>query len=294
MIVVKVGEPKTKQVGDYWFDPTTRTTQRADARPTSQSGAVLVVWTPIVPNPNAIGMPINPTKGDVHIEPVNCVPSLFDGTSWIPAVPKGYIFPPFVPKDGDCWTCSQTQISYMYFNGAWTRMVLQQGAAGNVLNGNGQWVPMNVSSQRPPPQVVPPGGLVNINVAPGAAPVPNLIITNTNSQFHTAAANNITIHGPHGQNLVTINTLTGVCSFGPGYTPDAASQVFWRALASTSPRFLQAQIEGLVQDLKDATSRLAVAEGNVLKFTQAGFKLPEPQKPLDPLEAWERAMGIIK
>ncbi|MFJ7990347.1 hypothetical protein [Streptomyces sp. NPDC096351] len=40
----------------------------------------------------------------------------------------------------------------------------------------------------------------------------------------------ISIEGPGGQPLVTLNTATGEMEFGPAYTPDAAAEVFWDAV----------------------------------------------------------------
>jgi hypothetical protein len=311
MITVKVGEPTSKAVGDIWFDPTERVTRKAQVFHPAQSFTPVVVWgplsQPIGGSSNIFGFPPNPTKGDVYIEPINNIPNLFDGTSWIPAVPAGYHFPPFTPQDGDQWTESLSQINYMYHSGKWMRMTAQATQSTQVthlpVGGNwfiptgGSWVAPGAAAPTPP-VIVPPGGTMqNINLAPVAAGGGNNIVIAGSVPSATMAqpqSSNITIHGPNNQAMVIFDTKHGTVTFGPGYTPDAAAQIFWRAIASTSPKFLQAQIDDLVKDLKDVTSRLAVAEGNVLKFTQAGYKLPEPQKPLDPSEAWERAMGIIK
>lgn len=184
MITVKVGEPKTKTIGDIWFDPTQRLTCRAVGLQTS------ITWTPIAPA-ILIGFPINPNKDDVYIEPVNNIPNVFDGTNWIPVVPPGYIFPPIVPKTGDYWTESLSQTIYMFFNGQWTPTLM------------GTISVANVSSQRPPPQIIT--SKPSFNLTPGAAAVPgNIIVTNAAPQITWTIPTVVTSNGYY------ITTTNGV------------------------------------------------------------------------------------
>jgi len=254
MIIVQVGEPRSKKVGDIWFDPTTKITQKAQ-----------LITSGLVPTPVLVFRPSswfsqplpNPTVGDVYVDRNTGVPNLYDGTSWIPAVPANYKFPNPNPQVGDIWTEPLSQILYVYWNGTWSSSL-----TSNIVNAN---PPVNVAA------------------------APHVTSFTPNSNVHT-----ITIQGPNGDVLVIIDSATGTIKYGPNYTPDVAAQIFWRAITGSSPRFLETRIEELIKDLKNVSSRLAVAEGNVLKFTEAGYKLPEPPKPFDPNDSWERAMGIIK
>lgn len=279
MIIVKVGQPKTKNVGDVWFDPTTKVSQRATSVTSALSihahGPIgptptpitTLLWIPIAPSHP---YPLNPNKGDVHVDLIG-VPALWDGNIWIPAVPLNYTYPPTNPAPGTNWIESLSQTPYIFFNGVWCELTIVSSSAGK---------PVSVNVPFAWPVAVSASGQANgLQILPTPAPI--------------SSTNQIQIIGPGGP-LVTIDTLTGILTYGIGYTPDAAAQIFWRTLAQASPRFLQTRIDDLVKDLANAASRLAVAEGHVLKFTQAGFKLPEPPKPFDPNDSWERAMGVIK
>ncbi len=256
MIIVKVGEPKTCMVGDVWFDPTTKTSSKATQTP------LAVIWIPLTPSHP---FPMNPVKGDIHID-LQGVPSLWDGNSWIPAVPPRYNYPPANPGAGSQWTEQLSQTHYVYHAGKWCEIV----PVGNHI----------------PPSV-------NVASSQRAAIQQPTQVPGVQSLMNGNMINSITIQAPGGVPLVSI-APNGVITYGPGYTPDAAAQIFWRAIAGSNPRFMQTRIDELVLELKDLSSRLAVAEGHVLRFTQAGHKLPEPPKPFNPDESWERAMGIIK
>ena len=283
MIIVKVGEPSSVKMGDIWFDPTTKVTKKV-------IGANITTFAPMWSQVQLSTAVPSPSIGDVRVDSVTGVPAAWDGTSWIPAVPSGYVFPSLTPHVGDVWIETMSRTTYIFWNGAWHQATIP------TIN-----VPTSVTSQRPPPQIhrVSSGGPMTSVPLPGIgapvpvagnngpAPVPVSFTPNPNTA-------NVTIQGPGGDVLVKIDTLTGIITYGPNYTPDAAAQIFWRAIVGSSPRFLQSQIADLTKDLQDVSSRLAVAEGNVLKFQQLGHKLPEPTKPFDPNDSWDRAMGIIK
>lgn len=303
MIIMKVGEPIKGHpngvgVGDYWFDPTTKLTQKLiyfhPAAILTNIGPA-VIWHLILPS---LRIPRTPIQGEVYIDATTDIPAMWDGFNWIPVVPPTYNFPPLNPNNGDMWIESMTGIPYLYSNGTWLKSsTVAVALPPAYLNGGGTWAP-SVAAPPPQLQIFPSGvGMQNINLAPAAAAgANNIIITNTAPSMLLSASqnHNITINGPNNQMLVTIDTSTGQITYGPNYAPDAAAQIFWRAIAQSSPRFMQTRIDDLVADLKTVSSRLAVAEGSVLKFTQAGYKLPEPLKPFDPMESWDKAMGVIK
>lgn len=254
MLITKVGEPRLPSTGDVWFDPTTMLTH-------VYHGGFGTPWTLLPPSQI---LPSNPNKGYIDVDWLTHIPSMWDGNSWISAVPAGYQLPPNNPTVGSTWVDSLTGRIYLYYAN--------------------QWVPLAAQNGSPSPPSLPPP----------SKPVGSWQTSQSQfAQLTSSPVNDITIAGPNGM-LVKIDTGTGNITYGQGYTPDAAAQIFWNAIAGTSPRFLQTQINDLVKDLKDVTTRLAVAEGQVLKFKEAGYKMPEPAKSFDPMDAWNRAMGIIK
>lgn len=281
MIIVKVGEPTTKNIGDVWFDPTTRVTQRAEVVNSVSPPGIVIAWIPISPSSSLV---FHPNKGDIFVDHITKIPSLWDGTSWISAVPLNYNYPPINPTDGMTWTDSLTQISYIFFQGQWCGVPTSAGAQGFV---SGAGWPTNVSSQSPSPNLVPTGQAVNVPTTP----VQNTLTTYPSG---TSNGNTITIIGPNRVELVTIHTDTGTLTYGPTYKPDLAAEIFWQALLGSCPTILQAQIVSLTKDVKDATARLAVAEDRIIQFNNAGYTLPEPPPPFNANDSWERAMGIIK
>lgn len=286
MITVKVGEPRTKNVGDIWFDPTTRITSKAILLNSIHIPSPFIDWMPLAGS--LISVPPHPTKGLVWIDPITSIPQVWDGNSWILAVPASYPFPPFSPSDGTVWTEPMTMIQYICFGGQWNIMsihgtALPPGAyapipSGPAHNGSGNWVPTPLPTVAPPAQQ-------NLNLLP------------TTHNFSVAAPSNsniLSIHGPNNTLLVAINAANGTVTYGPNYTPDAAAEVFWTALGYSSPKLLLSQYDEILKDLKDVSHRLGVAEANLLKFKEAGYTLPEPPKPFDPMASWEKAMGIIQ
>lgn len=269
MLITKVGKPSTPNTGDVWFDPTTRETKICMG---SVSGNSTYSWVTLLPLST---MPPNPPLGYIHVDAISRIPSLWDGASWIPAVPTNYQFPPLNPQIGAVWIEPMSQVPYVFLSSGWIPFSSNLNAS--------QIQSASVPSL--PPIGLPVGNWQQIVQPNNIAQSVTNGLGSTTTQF--------TITGPNGD-LVMIDTVTGNITYGPNYTPDAAAQIFWRAIAGTSPRFMQTRIDELVKDLKDVTTRLAVAEGEVLKFRQAGYNVPEPPQPFDPMDAWNRAMGIIK
>lgn len=266
MIIIKVGsEPYPSWTNDVWFDPTTKISKRNIGTNLSNTQ---IIWATMVAG-NIAMQPVPTFLGEVWIDPVTAIPHVFDGTFWISAVPNTYLFPSRNPNVGDMWTDSLSQTAYIFNGSSWVFATTQKQSVTSQVT--------SIPLPSPAAGAIVPG----INV-----PTPNTVVPLGNST--------LTIHGPNNNMLVTIDTVTGTIMYGPSYTPDAAAQIFWRAISGTSPKFMQNQIDTLIKDLKVVSSQLVVAEGNVLRFTELGYKLPEPLKPFDPNDSWDRAMGIIK
>lgn len=269
MIIVKVNEPQKPQPGNVWFDPTTKLTRFYGH---------IVGWLTFTIPPGL--RPSGGYTGDVWIDSVSKIPEMFDGINWIPAVPFGYKFPPTNPIMGDSWLEAFSSIVYIFDGIHWVD-ANSIFSIQNVSNGISPNSNSTGSQQTSPTPHLP---------VSGSAP----FVPTTGAFYAPSSTAQIKIIGPNNDVLVSIDTLTGIITYGSNYTPDAAAQIFWRALSGTSPRFMQTQIDTLVEDLKTVSSRLAVAEGTVLRFTELGYKLPQPSKPFDPNDSWDRAMGIIK
>jgi len=303
MIIVQVGEPKQKTIGDYWFDPTTKVTSRASVLTSSLSApgmpsgtANQVVWIQVQTR-YSMGQALSNLSrlkiGQVFVEVTTDVPYMWDGTGWIPAVPTGYNFPPPKPQIGDTWTEPTSQVLYIWSGQAWHQMIGGPGAPipGFTVTGS-LGIPGPVGNPGP----VGPVG--NTNYAPGYVyqgsqgwvPVPGVV--GAQSAQATSAPLQITPNSNNwtnmsltiGNNCIDIDTATGKVTLGPNYTPDTASDMFWKHVQANHPTTV---IESLREALKEASDELQA-------FKDAGFKLPKKQDPFDPNTAWDAAMGIIK
>jgi hypothetical protein len=195
-----------------------------------------LIWVPILP-PGCQRGPQNKV-GDIAINMGNMVPEVWDGNSWIPAVPANYPFPPQTPQTGTQWTDPMSQVVFIWNGLKWLK------ATGNGPTG------------------------VSLNPVPGAG--------------------TIEIRGKNNQVMVAIDTNTFTIKYGLGYTPDAAAQIFWEAINGLNPKNLQ-------QQLTQATTELNEAKDEIKHYQSLGIKRPyKAPKPVDPLDAWDSAMGIIK
>ncbi len=312
MITVQVGEPKQRKIGDYWFDPTTKVTSRASPLTTSLTAPGLtssgtshqIVWTPITTRysmtqalltANSIkGCPV----GTVFVEAATDIPHMWDGNSWVPAISANYHFPHPNPQIGDTWTEPMSQVVYIWGGQQWQQLIGGAGAPvpGFTITGAG---PTGTIGNIGP---VGSGAPVNHNFAPGyvyqgntwvpaqgvvgASAAPLQVTPPSGWQVTTAAptmTGTITIHGTNNDKVVEI-AANGKVTFGPGYTPDTASDLFWQRIEHNYPTTL---INTLRASLKEAHDKLQA-------FDDAGFKLPKKAGPFDPNSAWDAAMGIIK
>jgi hypothetical protein len=274
MIYVSIEEPVPQKIGDIWFDVGTKITSRVQilhSRLSATSNQLTtLVWTPIIGATNP-GVPAS--IGDVVIGPY-LIPSIWDGSSWIPAVSGNYMFPPQIPTLGDTWIDSMTNVPYVYIH-KWVKLISNHPTAQPTITGQ------NISlSPKINPGIVPSvnsGGLVS----PQAISSQNSVLMQQTSQYV------LEIFGPNPQSMVTIDTQKFTITYGPSYHPDAAAKIFWEALAGNSPKQLEEQVK--IRD--EIIDELVVI---LRKYEAAGFTLPTPTTPIDPIDAWDAAMGVIK
>ncbi len=295
MLIASLLEPQTGRVGDYWYSLDLRAifeyVQPSTARP------VMPLWNPVLSAAAAIAAagvftsPTPPTivpnaqgvfQGVIWIDSndPNHVPHLFDlsANAWISVIPKNYIFPPQLPPQGTCWHDSLSGFDFAYTGTNWVMLGASTGSGQITGSQNVQPVPVGSSGVAGQPQLT--GQITAPNVSSGGA-VGNLQITNTAPIAAIPRGSALSIVG-----LVDIY-MDGTIVYGPNYTPDKTAEAMWDAIAQFSPIYKENQ---RIKALEDISKELA---REVQKYIDAGFKLPEPKKPIDPNDAWNAAMGVI-
>lgn len=289
MIIVHVGEPLKRALGDVWFDPTTKQTSKAGILTSglvvgASTAATQIVWIPLTARhvipPSTNGL----QAGFVHIDYSTHIPHLWDGTSWISAVTPNYIFPTQPPNVGDFWQESMSGYYYTYVATGW--IALNPTITGvTSVNAGAAPVPQYTISTGGGGVASPP----TISLTGAASGGVTYVISNTQSKpvFTIGPPSSPTLQIQHPQTgnlMVLIDPTNQVVTFGATYKPDITADTFWRTVMQNYP-------DNMITTLRNENKLIS---DELQQYKDAGFKLRQKQKVIDPNDAWDAAMGIIK
>lgn len=276
MIIISIEEPTPQQVGHIWFDVGSKKTSRAQQLHTGLGassiapGPATLIWVPVLP-PGCQRGPQNKI-GDVAIHMGTMIPEVWDGHMWISAVPPNYPFPSQTPQAGDTWTDPLSSTVFVHDGLKWLKLTTNHPTATPTVSGQ------------------------NINLAPS----PARITINAGSQntifMQQTSGHVLEIFGPNRQRMVAIDSQKFTVTYGPSYNPDAAARIFWEAIAEKNPKRLEEKIESLTRIHANICNRNTELEQLVEAYKSTGAKLPykAPSAPVNPVDAWDAAMGVIK
>lgn len=303
MLTASMHEPTTPTIGDFWYCLYTREllecvpgilASRWVAIPTRLFASALP--HPILANSLLPSLPIW-----IDINDPDCIPYQYNALAgqWIPVVDLSFfILPPLNPSSGYIWINAYTFQSYYWTGTNWSYAAISSLSS------------VGVSSSVVPP--APPGAGAqaqssgiqgSLHAGAAAAGGSGMIInggvySSINAQGVAAggALGNISIsYTPVAVPVVTFPSggpvvmqignmvdilRDGSIAYNSSYTPDTAAKMFWEAMAHYLPPGVTTfDIEDLIKKVEYAKSK--------------GIKFPEDQKKVDPIDAWNSAMGIV-
>lgn len=265
MLYGSMKQPLKSVVGDYWYSYAERHTYARITLPLIGSP-----WMPL-----AVGAytwsapPVGPGMPPIWIDSndLNSIPHIYDPASggWIPVVSNTFSLPPVTPNPGDIWHDTNTLVDYMY--------------DATILD----WIQVGGSSLQilavPPMGSSASGNPFRLSNTP--APQPLMTIPSGRNSC-------LKIHG-----LVEIFS-DGTIVYELNYTPDRAAQAMWQAIAAFSPQYKEGEeVKKLRYENDLLTIKSILMKEQIEYATARGFKFLKFEKPIDPIDAWDAAMGII-